>query len=91
MNSRTCLRVARLGAPFSFAWQLFNVGVARDIYLLGVVQAGITQGANLPTLCRHVVDRNFCHLRCRGGQLTKFPGRLLAQSVRGSNGPIQCG
>ena len=44
MNSRTGLRVARLGAPFSFAWQLFYVGVAHDIYLLGVVQSGITQG-----------------------------------------------
>jgi hypothetical protein len=33
-------------------------------------------GANLPTLGLHVVDRGFCHLRCRGEQLAKFPSRL---------------
>jgi hypothetical protein len=33
MNSRTGLRVAKLGAPLSFAWSLFHVGVAHDIYL----------------------------------------------------------
>jgi hypothetical protein len=44
MNSLTALRVARLGALFYVAWGLFHVGVAHDIYLLGVVQTGITQG-----------------------------------------------
>jgi hypothetical protein len=44
MNSRTGLRVARLGVLFFFAWGLFHVGVAHDIYLLRVVQLGIAQG-----------------------------------------------
>jgi hypothetical protein len=44
LNSRTGLRVARLGSLFYFAWGLLHVGVAHDIYLLRVVQSGITQG-----------------------------------------------
>ena len=36
--------VARLGALFYFAWGLFHLKVAHDIYILGSAQTGIAQG-----------------------------------------------
>jgi hypothetical protein len=44
MNSKNSFRLARVGALCYFVWGVFHVGVAHDIYRLGVAQTGIAQG-----------------------------------------------
>jgi hypothetical protein len=44
MNFKNASHLARLGALFYFAWGLFHVSVAHDIYRLGVAQTGIVRG-----------------------------------------------